>query len=262
MARADEHTQASARFAEGWTARCKLARDRALVADMTLEARPVLESLLEARRFCPELEPSRPELSEPLALASLLGRRAANLGGTVGGVLELGPLLADSIGGGPPALVESLRALTVEGFVSAREETLAELADRRAAEATVCFLLAPRVMWVALAGAQSGDALEPVLEQIGRTMLERDVRACVVDVSALRRLDRDVVARALGLHATAQMLGASAIFVGISETWRDLAEQAGTSLADVRHAPDPVSAARDALASCGLELRTLSPLAS
>lgn len=246
------------RFRERFPALVALARDRALAEPLAIETRPVAEALLEGLAGAGGVDPQRGELRETLALASLLGRRAAVLGATPSAALAIVPALTDAASpedARAAELVEPLRAVCLEGYVAAHDEAWEERADRRAAGAIPILEPAAGCVVVAPAGVQDADRLEEVLEELGRRLLDRDARACVVDASGLREPDPERARRLFGIEATCRMLGVACIFAGVSAPWARAASEAGLDLAELRTAPDFAAGLAAALDACGLEVR-------
>lgn len=255
----------SARFGEGFAARVSLARDRALAEPLAIEIRPVAEALLEGLAGVDRVEPSRGELREALAMASLLGRRAATLGATPTGALAIVPLLLEAASEEDPRaieLMEALRAVCMEGYVATREESVEERAARRVADAIPMLEAAPGCFVIAPAGVQDADQLERVMDDAGRRLLERDARACVIDASGLREPDPERARRLFAIEESCRMLGVTCIFAGVDAPWLRAARDAGLDVGLVRIAPDFATALALAFEACGLETRPKASLSA
>jgi hypothetical protein len=246
--------QAAARFGEELRAAARFEADRAVVDSLCVEARPVIEALLDGIVAADRTDPRALALREALTLTRLLGRRAAELGATPTAALALAPCLVRAVEGSQP-LAEDLRAIALEGYVAAREERLDERASRRMADAIAVVEAAPGCIAVLPAGLQDDDELERVFDGVGRRLLERDARACVVHLGELSGADRERARRVFALHSTCLMLGVTCIYTAVRDDWRDAARDAGIALDDVRFEPDFASGLRAALDACGLELR-------
>lgn len=250
--------RAAERFGERFRQRAGSVADRALGDSLTLEAAPVVEALLEGLRAAGRADGSALELREALTLTRLLGRRAAELGTSPAGILALAPSIVEAIAPDAPGcepLQSDLAAIALEGYLALREERLADDAARRLADAIAVIELAPRCIVVVPSGVQHDDELERVFDELGRRLLARDARACVVHLADLREPDRERARRVFGLHATCLMLGAVCIFTSADEGWREAAREAGIDVGQLRFESDFGVGLAAALEACGLELR-------
>jgi hypothetical protein len=241
-----------------FTERVALERDLALAAPLAIETRPVAEALLEGLAHLRRVDVRAAELREALALASLLGRRAAVLGATPTAALAIAPALLEAASHEDPRaleLADVVQAVCMEGYVAATEEAAEERAARRAADAIPVLEPAPRCFLIAPAGVQDAEQLERVLDELGRRLLERDARACVIEISRLADPDRERARRLFAIDATCKMLGVVCVFSGVGATWTSAAREAGLDLEHLRIAEDLPAALRIALDACGLELR-------
>lgn len=272
-------------FGDRFASRVTLACDRHRAPELAIEARPVIEALLQGLRGLredsaaalrgedrrelvspdgtrpagPPIDPRANELREAVALASLLGRRAGILELTPTAVLEIVPALLDAVRREGYAeaeqLASTLTAVSLEGYVAARDERLEERASRRAADAVPIIELVPQCFAFFPAGLQSPEELERLADEVGRRLLERNAVACLVHAGALSRPDRERAASLLGLHSAGQMLGVQCIFSGLDEGWRRAAEEAHLDLTGVRLEPTLSAGLHAALHACGYELR-------
>lgn len=243
-----------ARFAEA----VSLRLDRALAPELAIEARPVAEALVTGLRGAARVDVEDGALREAVALASLLGRRAGVLGATPSAAVAIVPCLIDAAEAEDArarALVEPLRAVCVEGYVAAREEALEARAARRAAEAIGVVDAAPGCVCVIVAGMHDAGELERAFDELGRGLLDRDARACLIDAGGLEAPDPEVARQLFALHATCAMLGVRCVFARVSDGWRVAAREAGLDLTDVSFAPDFASGLREALAAVGVDVR-------
>lgn len=205
-----QHYEQTARFRE----------DRALAAELTLEAEPVLEALFTACSSPTEA----PALHEAYALLTQLCRRAAGLDATASVAVSLPEAIAyalQAVGVAlEPSLLHDLAIVAVEGYCAGRDERATQKLRRRAAEQQVALRLGPRCCVIALAGQHDEADLEPTLENFARTLLRNDVRSCLLDVSRLT-VEEDDVARLVGRFCLqAATLGVQTIVFGASFSLR------------------------------------------
>lgn len=192
------------------------------VAEAVAEAVPVLEALLAAT------QPGRTHTDrhEALALAALLGRRAA--------ALALSPTLALTLtsaivtvararGSALDADLEvALRACVVEGLVAGEGERVRAEVDARTAECVRPFPLAERVLGVTIFASVGPDALESALDAVARKLLETDAQSCVASVHGEppERDARAFVSALASLGAAASMVGVRVAFAVESPSLR------------------------------------------
>jgi hypothetical protein len=143
----------------------------------------------------------------------------------------------------------------VEGYVAAREEALEADAARRVADAIAIIEPAAGCMCVIVRGVQEASELERVFDELGRELLERDARSCLVDVGGLRGPDPESARQLFAIHATCTMLGVRCIFTRVSDACRRAASEAGIDVGDVRIEAELTSGLRDALSAVGVDLK-------
>lgn len=256
MSDADADGEAStqvARFRERYAAGAPFREDRGLAPELGLEASPVLSALATAIARGGDL--SGPEHHEALAMVTLLGRRAGNLGATPTAALTLVPALAHALGPGGASLADGpLTALCMEGYVAGREERIREEAVQIARDAAPLGMLAERCAGLFLGGQLTAEAIAELVDRLGSLMLRSDAAAAVVDVGRLRSPDRERAAEVVAADGTARMLGARCVFVGL-EPW--LAELGPDALDRdlLLREPDLASGLRHALDLAGISLR-------
>lgn len=261
---ADAASRAAERFGDAFAAATRLTRDREAARDLAIEARAVFESLLTGLDACEGPHPTRPELREALALVSLLGRRAGDLEVTPSAALALAPALVSAaqaeVDAELSALATPIAELLLEGYVMAREDRLRERGARTLADAVPILEAAPGCLVFAPGGEQAPEELERVGEELGRRLLARDAKACLVDAAGLT--PSAGVARPLfAVHVTARMLGARCLFSGLDDArWAAPCREAGLTLAELERVERFADGLRIALETCDLELRHKSGL--
>lgn len=246
------------RFAGALRERVALTRDRDLADTLASEVLPVAEALLDGLGAASRVDRDAPELREALALTSLLGRRAALLGVTPTGALAIVPALIAALSGETDrgaALSQALIEVCIEGYVAERDEQAAERAAARAAKAIPVVEVAPGCVVVIAAGLQDAGELERVIDDVGRVLLERGARACVMDAGALEAPDPERARYLFAIHATCMMLGVECVFSRVSDAWIAAGRDAGLRTEELRVEPQLTEALRIALAACDLELR-------
>lgn len=208
--------------------------DRACAPELAREAAPVLHALLSSRSLGAPEDARALEHHEALALVLLLGRRAGALGVTPTAALALVRALSAALESvGSPVGAEFtavVAALVMEGYVAAREERLSNLSAAQAADALPTLRLAPKCLALVLSGEHEPERLRDVVDRFGRALFAADARACVVDLSGLRRPSAPLAAEAFAADVAARMLGVTCIFCGVSPAWLDAAKAARVPL--------------------------------
>lgn len=250
-ARAEELARS---FADSLTQRLRLGRDRALREELAWETRPLVQALIEGIDGAERIDREAPELREALALASLLGRRAAALGATPTAALHVAPALVEQLGEAAP-LLDPLREVIVEGYVSEREEALQAEGARRAAGAIPIVRLVPGLFVSLPRGDQAAEHLEEHADELGRRLLDGDARALIVHAVGLERPDRERASHLFGVHAACTMLGVTAIFAGVGDDWTAAARERGVDVEELRLVRTLDEALEMALTECGYVLR-------
>ena len=210
------------------------ATDRDLVAELMIEARPVISALRFALESDLDFDVRRPEHGEGLALVTLLGRRAAALGVSPTAAATLAPALASGLAKVGRSLRKEdehvLTSLCLEGFCAGREERQQTYASERVADSQACVELVPRLVLLALSGELDAESIAAVIDRFGRTLLKRDAVAAVVEMSRLVGPAPDRAAEIFTAADTARMLGVRCVFVGASDEWMAAAERANLDL--------------------------------
>lgn len=239
-------------------------QDRDLAPELALEARPAVESLLLAAEAPPEERPRVLDHHEGLAMVTLLGRRAGNLGATPTAVLGLVRSVGEAFEAiGLPlgeALMRDLGAVCLEGFVAGREEHVAERAAERAAEGQLVTRVVEGCVLLTLGGEHAPERLEEVVDAFGRKLLSADAKSGLVDMTRLVAPTPDRAAEVFSAHATARMLGAHCVFVGATEEWLAVARQGRVDTELLLLEPTFEAGLRHALRLAGWELRRSSRL--
>lgn len=224
--------------------------DQTMAAEVAREARPVAIALAALAG----VDSDGLEAREATALTSLLGRRVGVLGLTPTAMLTVLPLLLEAMDL-PHTLGARLQPVFVEGYVAAREEGLEDTNAERMARGVVDFEPLPRLRVVSIGGEQTASALEPVLDELGRRLLDKDAAALLVHVQRLTRPRPETAARVFTLDATCRMLGVRCIFVGVQPDLRASAEERGLDLTLVECVSEPAEAFRVAAETCGWTVR-------
>jgi hypothetical protein len=239
--------------------RVPFREDAALGGDLSEEARPVIDALAFA--IACTADPLALEYREGLAMAALLGRRAALHRATPTVALSLVEAIVAALGAieraPDPRTVDALRSVTVEGYCAAVEERVRAETTGRAAELLAPVRIAPRVWLVIVAGEHAPDSLTAALDRAGRVLLDSDACACLVHVAAAP--SEDLAAELLAFDATARLVGAQCVFTGFDARWR----AAALPRIDPAHATIAESfedGLRRVLAATDLELHATSPM--
>jgi hypothetical protein len=165
----EEPSAAERRFDEALTAqRAFIARD-AVRAEIRIEAGTVLAAFQEATDDV--------GVREALALAGLLGRRAAELGCSGSELDAVAEALLTAIA---PSEVSGLRGIMIEGYARSLidREVARSLAARVAT--TRPFVVEPRVLALVLQGEPQPEWIAACALHIGPMLMRHDVRALIV----------------------------------------------------------------------------------
>ena len=196
----------------------RFREDRALAAELSIEAAPVLEALSVA--LAPREEPR--SLHEAYALLALLGRRAALLGATPGASVALVEAVCAAVREAgvtiDPERAAELTTVMVEGYCDGRDERITRELRQAAAASQVAHVLGPGCLGVFLGGLHAEPDLTPTLEQIARDLLRRDAKSCFLDVSRLSAIDEEL-ARALARFCVQAASLGVATFVTGAPAW-------------------------------------------
>ena len=245
----------SSSFREHYEQNARFREDRALAAELTLEAAPLLEALFTA---C-SVPAGQRVLHEVYASLTQLCRRAAGLDATASVAVALPEAIAhalDAVGVAlEPSLRHDLAIVAVEGYCAGRDERATQKLRRAGAEQQVLLRLGPGCCIIVLSGRHEQAELEPTLEGFARSLLRDDLRSCLLDVSRLV-VEDDELARALGrfclqaatLGVRTAVFGTSSLLRAQLATWT--AADALTSCVD-----DYDRALRQTLTAAGLLLR-------
>jgi hypothetical protein len=232
--------------------------DGGLASDLTAESRPVLASLDEVLAVAGD-DPTSIEFRESLALAGLLGRRAAVLDGSPRLTAQLPEALAAALQSlGRPvvgAVMSAIRTVILEAYCVAREERVRTEIGLRAASAVAAQPIAPRCWAVFIGGEPEPATLERALDRVGRRLLDDNAGSCWVHVGVGADADEDLAAPVLGFAATCRLVGALAVFTGVPAAWPKPADELGWVLEERMDA-----GVGRALAEVGLSIREASPI--
>ena len=124
-------------------------------------------------------------------------------------------------------------AAAVEGFVLGREERVAQQHGARAAACLRPLQIEPQIWALIPSGEHDAEALTKCVDALGRAILESGATVALVDVTQLRRGDRDTVIALFSADETLRMLGGSCLFCGLDENWRAAAREAHIDLSDL-----------------------------
>ena len=277
------------RFVDRFRAEATFEADRALAQELGMEARPAVHALGLAVELDPLVEKDSPaelhaversadgpravelgpeigpqpephaslDQHEALAMATLLGRRAAVLGATPSGATLVVPALCAALK--RPLRASLRRALEVavmEGFVLGREEMVRAAAARSAAAALAPVRLTERSFLLMLAGTHEPELLEEVLDEFARQVLRADALSSLIDVRGLQPIDRATVSVVFAAQASARMIGAQCIFSGVDARWREAMRSAAIREDDLETYERFRPALHAVLAREGLEVRS------
>lgn len=204
--------------------RATAADERAEAERLVPEVRPLAEALLEAASVSPDLHPRQPAAREALALACLLGRRAGHrrIGPTPLAHLPDAMAVALRAEGSPvpPAMLASLREVTLEGYCAARQEDADAVRDRALADAVGVLEPVPGLVVVSVAGRQDPECLAGVFEEVGRRLLASGARVCLLHAGALTSEPPGDAHRLVELAESCRLLGVELIVAELPARWR------------------------------------------
>ena len=242
----------------------RYAVDEHLADGVALEARPVIDALVEAWRLQTDHSADRLEHREAYAFMNLLGRRMADQKIPAAPSTEAATLLVDAARdhgiGLTRKMEQGLLSVFFEGFTRSIEDKMGEILDERLALGISIVPLAPRVLLVPLAGELSLDAIVSFADRLGRELLRHDAVAVVLDVGELRAPTADAAAEVLNLHSVARIVGASAYFARVPSSFLDQARTTGINLELLETCPTFDVAVERALGAAGTRLGARFPL--
>jgi anti-anti-sigma regulatory factor len=230
--------------------------DAALLRELGAELRPVLESL--ACAYALPADSGTSAAHEGFALFHLLARRSGLLGAT--------PSVAPALARGVVSALEAahcqlsaaqrddLLLVALEGYAAGRDELRARELCRDGADDQASCELAPGCFAIFLAGAPTGERLEPLLDELSRRLFRADARSLLLDLSRLSELDEEGARALLHFSTTLGGLGTQVFLFGVDrlDAWR---ERLGLPELGA-HSSTRFEAARDAaLGAAGYELR-------
>lgn len=230
----------------------------ATVEELVLESRPLLEVLCALWDAPDDTRPSTAAEQEALSFASLLGRRAAELG-LIPSLLP--PLMPAIFGVARDASTRAERHSTarlearatealLEGYVASLREAAFAARDAKLAETVSVLPLGKDCLMVFLAGDQGG-AVGEVLDALARRALEDNVRAILVSADRLGRPSAEAIRALFELHVACRMLGVDCVYAGLPDPWVERARDIGMKVDELREA----STFEEGLRELGFELR-------
>ncbi|MEZ4254442.1 MAG: hypothetical protein R3A78_01810 [Polyangiales bacterium] len=256
MTAANRREAVIARFRAAYEAGSPFREDRAQAEELATEARAVVDTVLET------LGEGRDDASargECLAMVTLLGRRSGSLGVTPTAGLSLVRALLSALAEEsvvvPAPFVRELESMALEGFLAGREERAEDEHKERLAGAHSVLDVAPGVLGVVLSGEMDAVRIASIVDRLGREMLRRNARACVVDLSGLVGETPDRASEVFNADVAARMLGAKCVFAGVSPAWLEAAREGRVTLEVLRMAPTFEAALAMALDGAGLSIR-------
>lgn len=217
-------------FRVAYTAAAGFVEDRAKADALVAELRPVLDTVRAALATNAQSGVAAVEHREALAMTTLFGRRAGELGVTPSSAYAaldafLSAMNRNSFELATP-MVRALSALFLEGFVAAREELLVRAERAGSAQAQPILTLAKGCSALVLSGTHEPEALAAIVDRFARVLHRTDARSCVVDISQLAPPDDSSAAEVFSADASARMLGVVCVFSGVSDDWRSAGAQA------------------------------------
>jgi anti-anti-sigma regulatory factor len=232
--------------------------DRESAEELAGEAASVLDALRVGFEAVGD-DLSRPAHGEGLAMSTLLGRRAADLGLTPTAAVALGEGLAEALKSCSITLSEehrrALTAVLLEGYCAARGDRFREGAARRARACIAPTRVAPACYSLSLRGEHTRVLVHDIADELGRALLRGEAKGCVVDLRGLVDPDPDGTAALTALLDVLGMIGCECALVAPSEEW-------GEALSKVRLDGAPMTifstyeeGLRHALDAAGLEIR-------
>lgn len=211
----EELSTAERRFDAALTELRAFVARESVRAEIRIEAATVLAAFEEAEDDVGE--------REALALAGLLGRRAAELGCSGS---ELDAVAEAMVSAVAPKTPRGIRGILIEGYARSLidKEVSRSLAAR--ISTTRPFLVEPRVLALVLQGEPQGEWIAASAQHVGPMLMRHDVRALVV----VGRFDAEptpgVVAELSAIADLAAVVGARALFDLESEWAAALTERA------------------------------------
>lgn len=197
--------------------------------EIAAEVAPVLDSLSALREPESADDLNEFEFRECFALVTLLGRRLALLDLTPTAALGVAATVTEAARV-PALFARPAIAASMEGFVRGREERVDAAHASRLSDAigpvpvsSNCYLLMP-------AALDDAEVIAAKVDELARKLFAKDARVAIVDFSQMGAPTADSAAALLGAEEMTKMLGAQAIFSGMTEAWKDAAREAGIDL--------------------------------
>lgn len=170
--------------------------------DLAREAVTVLDGAVAAQ----QPHAGEVDLCEAHALGALLGRRLALVGVSPSSALLVIDAIAEH---GAVGDVPALRSVVIEGYASGlRDASVAELEGRIASQVEM-LALAPGLVLVPVPYLEDVDRMSLAMDAVGRTLLSRDVKGCVIWAQAVSPQREEAMATGIAaLVEHARMVGA------------------------------------------------------
>ena len=242
-------------FARAFEEKTLFREDRQLLAELSREAQPVIEALVESL----DVGSSIDQAHEACALVRLLSRRAALLCATPTALVALAEALLSAIAAAgfadDSSIAWRLRVLAFEGYSAGRDERLQAENAQMLSASQILTVLAPRCVCAFFSGRHEPERLAPVLDELGRIALRQDAAACLVDLSRLELASEDIARVVFDGLATLTSLGVVPVVYCPREEAHEHVQRFASVVEGALFVPDFLEAVQAALAAAGHELK-------